>query len=328
MKTISYIIGYRLTCDEDKRLCNLIITINWLMRLKIKLKTCNINLNIIIIEQDVIPKFNITSSVFKQIEYLFIYNSGFYNRGWGFNVGYKNYVSDYYFFGDGDIIMNENDMINVFTTCFKYDAVNPYKEIYDSTEEYMKINEKIELINLNNNFISLFPKRENTCFSGGIMGISEYSMSLLNGWDERFRGRGWEDYAFTSKIELFLYSTKTYGYLALHLWHPYETNTTRIINEALNLEYETYDFYDYLKLIDTYISFGSPIKYAFIKHNSPDVSLFKRKKYISDYRYYYAKKFFYKLLNKYNSNKHVYLYLCNQLDQLTNNGEIKESGCC
>jgi predicted glycosyltransferase involved in capsule biosynthesis len=216
-------------------------------------------------------------------------------------------------------------MIHVFKTCFNYEAVNPYKDIYDSTEEYMNSNEKFELINLDNDFITLFPKRQNTCFSGGIMGICDYSMSLINGWDERFRGRGWEDYAFTSKIELFLYSINTYSYSALHLWHPYEINTTRIINEALNLEYETYSFYNYLNLINIYINFGSPIKYACLKSTNVNNS-FNYKKYISDNRYYYSKNYFNKIFKQYKNNKNVYLYLCDQLEQLTDNTKIKESG--
>jgi hypothetical protein len=38
MKTIAYIIGYRCTCDDDRRLLNLKITIDWLLGLKTKLK--------------------------------------------------------------------------------------------------------------------------------------------------------------------------------------------------------------------------------------------------------------------------------------------------
>ena len=323
MKTIAYIIGYRWTCDEDCRLLNLKITIDWILGVKTKLKEYDINLIVIIIEQHVIPKFHIEHCIFKQLEYIFAYNDGYYNRGWGFNVCFKNYVADYYFFADGDIIMNERDMINVFRTCFKYDAVNPYENIYDSTEEYMKSTGKLELIDLDCNFKGIFPKRENTCFSGGIMGICKYSMNIINGWDERFRGRGWEDYAFTSKIELFLYSIHTYVYSALHLWHTWEINTTRRINEQLNVEYATYNFCDYLNLINTYIEFGSPIKYAIatsIKPCNPN------KKYISDDRYYFAKDYFDKLFKKYKNNKLVYLHLCDQLKQLNDCDQIKESG--
>ena len=323
MKTIAYIIGYRWTRDDDCRLLNLKITIDWLLGIKLKLKEHDINLIVIIIEQHVIPKFHIEHCIFKQLEYIFVYNDGYYNRGWGFNVCFKNYVADYYFFADGDIIMNERDIIHVFKTCFKYDAVNPYENIYDSTEEYMKSTGKLELIDLDCNFKRIFPKRKNTCFSGGIIGICKYSMNIINGWDERFRGRGWEDYAFTSKIELFLYSVHTYEYSALHLWHPYEINTTRVVNEKLHLEYATYNFYDYLNLINTYIEFGSPIKYAIatsIKHCNSN------KKCISDDRYYFAKDFFNKLFKKYKNNKDVYLHLCNQLKQLNHDCRIKESG--
>jgi len=323
MKTIAYIFGYRWTCDDDCRLLNLKITIDWILALKSKLKEHNINLVIIIVEQHVIPKFHIEHCVFKQLEYIFLYNDGYYNRGWGFNVGFKKYVADYYFFADGDIIMNQHDMIHVFKTCFKYDAVNPYEDIYDSTKEYIKSTGKLELIDLNSSFKGIFPKRENTCFSGGIMGICKSSMNLINGWDERFRGRGWEDYAFTTKIKLFIYSTHTYVYSALHLWHPWEINTTKLINQQLNLEYEKYNFYDYYNLINTYVDFGSPLKYAIstsIKPCKPN------KKDISDDRYYFAKDFFDKLFKKYKNTKDVYLRLCDQLKQIHHGDQIQESG--
>jgi len=326
MKTIAYIIGYRCTDHDDRRLLNLKITIDWLLGLKTKLKEYDINLLVIVIEQYVVPKFHIEHCNFKQLEYLFVYNDGYYNRGWGFNVCFKNYVADYYFFADGDIIMNDRDMIHVFRTCFKYDAVNPYETIYDSTKEYMESNGKLELIDLdcNCNFKRIFPKRENTCFSGGIMGIRKYSMDLINGWDERFRGRGWEDYAFTSKIKLFLYSIKTYPYSALHLWHPWEKNTTREINEQLNLEYAKYNFCDYLNLINTHIEFGSPIKYAISTSSKP---CNPSKKSISDDRYYFAKDYFDKLSRNYKKNTiNIYLHLCDQLKELNEDGQPKESG--
>ena len=316
MKTIAYIIGYRSSFAEDRRLLNLKITIDWLIRIKLKLKAYKINLDIIIIEQDSIPKFCIDPDTLNQLEYLFVYNNGFYNRGWGFNVGYKNFIADYYFFADGDIIMNETDMVYVFKTCFTYDAVNPYKHIYDSTEEYITTAGNVELINVNNDFKNILPERVDTCFSGGIMGIGNYAMNCINGWDERFRGRGWEDYAFTAKCELFLYSIHTYPCLALHLWHPYEINTTREINEHLNSQYEQYNFYDYFNLINTYVDFGSSIKYAILTSSTTNNRV-THKKYIGDDRYYYAKDFFNKLMKKYNNDyKKVYLYLCDQLKQV------------
>ena len=55
----------------------------------------------------------------------------------------------------------------------------------------------------------------------------------------------------------------TYSFDAIHLWHPFEKNTTKEINEKLNEEYEKYDFYDYFDIIKKYNDIGSPIKYSY-----------------------------------------------------------------
>lgn len=323
MKTISYIIGYRGSNIEDRRLTNLILTLKLLVTIKSHIKQLNINLNIIIIEQDTSPQIKEICIDNNDLNYLFIYNSGFYNRGWGFNVGYKEFGADYYFFADGDILLNIEDLIDVFVSCFYYEAVNPYKHIYDSTEQYVT-SVSFNPLKLNDDF-KLFTERTNTCFSGGIMGISENSMNSIRGWDERFRGRGWEDYAFSAKCSLFLYSMHTYPYLALHLWHPFELNTTKTINEKLNYEYEQYGFKDYVSQIENTIVYGSPVKYASIRQN--DTIRCLSKYVISNKRYCYAKKQYYHLYNKYNNNnkKLIYLHLCDQLHQ-SNYTCMKESG--
>ena len=116
-------------------------------------------------------------------------------------------IIKYYFFADGDIIMKKENIINVFNTCFKYEAISPYLLIYDSTKEY--IDENFNPLIWKDP--TIFTKRNNTCFAGGIIGLKNYAMKSISGWDERFRGRGWEDYAFAAKINLFL-SLSLYDY--------------------------------------------------------------------------------------------------------------------
>ena len=318
MKQISYIIGFRSSDTEDRRLTNLMITLSWLIHIKyILLFEKRICLNIIIIEQDSISKFIVPDNIKKDIKYLFVHNSGYYNRGWAFNVGYKSYISDYYFFADGDIIMNTNDMINMFYSCFNYEAVNPYLHIYDSTKEYI-ISDKLNPLIWSDP--TIFTERKDTCFSGGIVGMKDSAYKIISGWDEDFRGRGWEDYAFTAKIKLFLYSIKTYKYSALHLWHPWEINTTREINEKKNKEYEQYSFNDYVNNIQLNHSIGSSIKYSIsVACNNKSQS----KYYLSDARYYYGNRIYKYAWKKYSNKKLVYLYLCDQL----NNCIMNESGC-
>jgi len=159
------------------------------------------------------------------------------------------------------------DSINTFINCFKYDAVNPYSHVYDTIEDIHNNYNYLE--NFYNNkdpdlSIIKFIKEErpHTCFTGGIVGMSRDSIILVSGWDERMRGRGFEDYSFTSKIKLFLDSLITFDNKAIHLYHPWEVNSTREINEKLNDEYCGYNVDDYLKCI-TYTNkyFGNVDKY-------------------------------------------------------------------
>ena len=262
MKKIAYIIGHRSECEQ--REINLKSTIKWLLMVKEKCKKF-IKLVIIIVEQDDSPKLHLDND---DIIHLFIYNSGEYNRGWAFNVGYFIVRAGYYFFADNDIILKSDDIISVFKKCFKYDAVNPYNHIYDSTCDYMSdpsfdsCKEDI--------FSCQFPERYHTCFAGGIVGLSYESMYIVAGYDERFRGRGWEDYAFTAKIMLFLRRLHTFEYNAVHLWHPEQSNVSNENNYELNKAYEQYTVHDYIKQIEKSLNtFGSPIKYSYIDDTSP-----------------------------------------------------------
>ena len=50
---------------------------------------------------------------------------------------------------------------------------------------------------------------------------------------------------------------------ALHLYHPPEASTTRLINSKLNREYESYTTFDYsLQIINSSDYFGSIDKYS------------------------------------------------------------------
>jgi hypothetical protein len=93
--------------------------------------------------------------------------------------------------------------------------------------------------------------------------VSHSAIYLVSGWDERFRGRGWEDYAFSAKCTLYLNSVNEFQYDALHLYHPCETNSTREINESLDDDYSRYvpdNYANHIKLQAE--TFGSIHKYS------------------------------------------------------------------
>jgi glycosyltransferase involved in cell wall biosynthesis len=255
MKKIAYIIGHRNSEDPD-RLRNLLIVLKWLIGVKVLLLKHKIELKIIVVEQDETPKLKGIDN--KDITHIFLYNPGLYNRGWAFNVGFRFTSADYYFFADNDIVLKTDDIIKVFLKCFKYDAVNPYKKILDTNDDFVKTFDPERSDGIDKTFL----ERQNTCFAGGIVGLSNKSVNIVNGWDERFRGRGWEDFAFTAKIKLFLYSLHTFRFIALHLWHLPESHTDKKNNFLLNKEYQNYSVRDYIEQIEKSCKFGSALKYS------------------------------------------------------------------
>jgi len=301
MKYIAYIIGHR--SADPFRIRNLLLVLKWLLNLKYKLR--HVILDIIVVEQDEKP--TIKNLISSSIEYIFAYNSGEYNRGWAFNVGYIKFFNyDYYFFADNDIIMRNNDMIHVFNTCCKYDAINPYSEIYDTISKLYDdvasndVSKILYYSYINNNYVG--QKRSNVCFTGGIVGLSWNSVQKISGWDERFRGRGYEDYAMTAKLNLFIPYTHEYNNSAIHIWHPWD-NSNKIDNESLHVEYSHYTVDDYLKLInDTYNNYGCVNKYinetpTIVKYNSNEPNNAKN--------YTHKKCYHCKYMN--GENKHNYL---------------------
>jgi hypothetical protein len=270
MKTIIYAIGHR--SSEPMRIRNLLLTVEWLNSIS-KVINKEINLIIAIIEQDSKPTLNGLFTA-KNTNYLFVKNGGQYNRGWAFNVAFVEYPdADYYFFADNDIILSfQQDAKYIFKHCFEYDVVSPYGIVYDTDESLFDEQQPFYLQLFNDEkYIEtliekqLLKKREHICLSGGIVGLSKVAMQKISGWDERFRGRGWEDYAMTAKINLCISKEKIHIYntFAIHLWHPWENeNVDRENNRRLNDEYSNYLIKHYLELIiNTQKTIGCKYKY-------------------------------------------------------------------
>lgn len=286
---ICYIIGHR--ASEPTRTKNLLLTTEWLLNVKQKLNK-NVELTILVVEQDVEPK--VKDILPSGIEYIWLNNDGYYNRGWVFNVGFREYINcTYFFFADNDIIMKDNEIIHVFNECYNYNAVNPYKDVYDSTiqirkKQIYKFTNTTSISRLiRQNYIS--GARDNICFSGGVMGINKKSMIILNGWDERFRGRGYEDYAFTSKLKLFIPNTKVFNFNALHIYHPFEINTTREISLKIDIEYSKYKFNDYVALLMNKLDYGRKDLYNTDERKNNKIPSMYKKKYLKCRKYYYCK---------------------------------------
>ena len=334
-KIIVYCIGHRYA-DDEYRNNNLLLVVQWLIGLSLK------NLVILVIEQDKEQKVDkLLEPYGDKIKYLFAYNSGFYNRGWVFNIAFREFNNaDYFFFADNDIILPNKDILHVFETCFDYEAVNPYKAVYDTKQDIHNDKQCIEDFCTKKITIETFDKsvldkqREYTCFSGGICGLSKDAMKLVSGWDERFRGRGWEDYAFTCKLKLFLENLRVYEYDAIHLYHAWETNTTRDVNRQLNEEYENYLPDNYAsQILSTSEFFGNIDKYKCGDALQKPCSLSEIDVKVFSKRLQHAKRLYTEiclLINRAfptadNKNPYIYCALCDYTDsyKTENSGDYK-----
>lgn len=318
---IVYIIGHRSADDYRKQ--NLAITLDWLLKVKTVLSNVApfIVFTIVVVEQSENP--TVKEMLHSDINYIFISNDGFYNRGWGFNVGARAYPkADYYFFADNDIVMSIADMVKVVSDCKDYEAVNPYKAIFDSREQIHDSHVLDQFYDGKETVDSLAQKgfiqgqRQYTTFSGGIVGVEAKAYFGVSGWDERFRGRGWEDYAFTAKINLFLRNMITMNFNAVHLYHPWETSTTKVITQELDKEYMMYKPYDYIQqIIYSHNVFGNDSKYGKNENRSYESILSPEE--VQD-RYDLAKRRFLEVEKivkaKHDDEKFIYLNLSDRHD--------------
>jgi predicted glycosyltransferase involved in capsule biosynthesis len=178
----SYVIGHRGT--NSYRVDNLIKTIDWVSQFPV---------NIVIVEQDDCPKIEDVLRN-KKVKYIFAKNKSLYNRSWAFNVAHRIQKYDYMICADNDMMLSTDSFNKFLNACNNYDAVSPFKNLYDLTED--------ESRSFNPDTFKLDDRgaRGWMNFTSGICGISRKAMENVGGWDERFEGWGGEDDAMTKQI--------------------------------------------------------------------------------------------------------------------------------
>jgi hypothetical protein len=214
MKLASYIITWRESGDPDRR-ANLLAVLAWLARAP--------ELEVIVVEQDTIPRLDGLAPD-AGCTRLFAYNPGPFNKGWGFNLGYRHASTSILAFGDADVIVD-----GVLGECIahcaqRFDTVKPYRRLVDLTPE--------ETAAVRAGDFGLEPRRADTAapnretqgefvvFCGGLFFIRATAFRHVGGWDERFVGWGGEDDAMTYKVERARLSAIELDHRpALHLWH-------------------------------------------------------------------------------------------------------------
>jgi hypothetical protein len=245
----TYIIGYR---HSNERIINLKRVLDWVTRFN--------GVEIILVEQDVSPKIP-TFSLFG-FKYIFTKSEMPYNRSWAFNVGLKSSTTEIVVFGDSDLIMNPNDLINSLNLLNQYDCVSPYTSVLDldQRESNLPFDKLISIPRPGRGETD--NQKINLC--GGIVLYRKESALKIGGWNERFIGWGGEDnyQEFKTKNLLTWVENNARCY---HLWHTrtppdnkWYTRTMELLNKLVSMSTE-----DTIKIINVDIpKIGAKNKYS------------------------------------------------------------------
>lgn len=201
--SFSFIIGYRHSPD---RLSTLKRVIDWLVGFG--------GIQIIIVEQDSYSKLG--SLTLKGIKHIFTKSDMPYNRSWAFNVGLKYAVTDVIVFGDSDLILEPQNLIDSLRLCEKYDCVSPYNVVLDLTQQESGFSiEDIKKIQRPGRG-ETDNQKINLC--GGIVIYRKEAIYKIGGWCEDFIGWGGEDNFQEHKTKSLLTHYESIA-KCYHLWH-------------------------------------------------------------------------------------------------------------
>lgn len=200
---ISYIVCYREASSERKQ------ALEFTLR---RFKNYFPSIEIIIAEQDSESRLVLDKS--PNVNHLFIYNSGLFNKSWAFNCAVKNTDKDIFVFADADIFLDKEGYIECFEAIKDFDAITPNKVEISNVRIDEDAEDQVQFLN---------PRKLYT-FAGGLLIMTRDAFESIGGWDERFEGWGGEDDAMSHVIFNRL-KTKTFNLPNYHIDHPHENIT-------------------------------------------------------------------------------------------------------
>ena len=208
MLRFTYIIAYRHSAD---RLNNLKTVLKWISKA---------NCEIILVESDVESKVSTLLTDFN-LKHIFIENKLPFNKSWCFNVGFKAASTDNIVFGDADLIMADNALVDAVNLLADYECVNPYNSVIDLTDietiNFLKTEDFTQLIGINRKGRGEDDHQKvPTC--GGIILFRKEALEKVAGWNEDFWGWGGEDDYMSTIVNIFLTSTNLTN-KCYHLYH-------------------------------------------------------------------------------------------------------------
>lgn len=213
-KLATLIIGFRLPENDPSRIKNMQFLLEWIDHFFGDL------FDVLVVEQDSKARFDPEKHRPKPyVRYEFLYNPDAYNRGWGYNVAVKHFVtSDVVALMDTDVLIGANFVDNIVECFGNVDAISPYTNIYYSdADEAECIIRDFSLDGLNN------PERikNPTTISGGVI-IMKRSVYLELCGFEQYIGYSCEDRAMDVTLinHCGLERMKLAPYSYVHLYHP------------------------------------------------------------------------------------------------------------
>ena len=262
MTSLLYIIPYR--CADQFRAKNLNIVLQWAKSVKTMFFSLNqkIVFDILVIEQS--EKQSIKNLV--DINHIFIYNKGAFNKAWAFNVAVKqNPDYDYYIFADADIIILDVKGLCSQIIAFCVTTPQPAFRLFNDclATDMLTLSDCQDFNDLMAKQPLKLVRRGSITFAGGNIAISRQTYDKIGGWDEQFEGWGREDNFMTIKLQSIGECKKIICNLpSIHLWHPVlvKLNKTTI---DLYAQLSTYTNDQLLELIvRTKLLIGNPQKYS------------------------------------------------------------------
>lgn len=177
-------------------------------------------LEVIIVEQDSVPRFRLPRQFRVPTCHIFVENSYLFNRAWGFNIGMKHANSNFLFFADSDMIVCPKNLAIAVDLIANqgYDAVSPFTACHDLSLE------ESTMLSLDTfDYLNVGVCRTGIEFCSGIVGFTKTSINRIGGWDERFEGWGGEDDIQSYKTRLML-SHICLANPCFHLFHSRSDN--------------------------------------------------------------------------------------------------------
>lgn len=205
-----YIILHRDRSSNRDRTRNL-----WAVIQHIKLLS---NIPILVIEQDSVCDHILCKQLLdNNINYIFLYNPGLFNRSWGYNCAVNLTRYSKLILADNDLILDQESLNKGLILLKDYDIVKPFQKVYDLN--------LIDTINYltGDNFNPTLSQSRFSLMAGGLLMIKRDAFITVGGYDERFEGWGGEDDEMSNQLLKYI-NNKTLTYYnfdseTLHLYH-------------------------------------------------------------------------------------------------------------